>query len=312
MNDIRKISHSVYREKLPENPQTFTQKLRWKMKHDRRPILTTTADKYEVIRYLEENGYGHLLKKLYFVTDKPEEIPFGELPGRYVIKSNHRSGDVIIMDNGFDLASQAPIGREEIISKCHDFLRSRHCNELNEWAYQDIKPVILIEEFLADEKGLPEVDYKFLCFGGKPKIVEVIEGRFGDFTDSYFDMSWKPLHFTWSDWPGEKGAPAGQNVQKPSNFDEMKEIAEALSRPFDFVRVDLYNVSGKIYFGEFTHYPSAGIGEIEPKSFDAYIGKMWTLPDRDDVRDNSFVSRLKEKFAFFWKYYAYAITWMIP
>jgi hypothetical protein len=92
----------------------------------------------------------------------------------------------------------------------------------------------------------------------------------------------------------------------------MKEIAEALSRPFDFVRVDLYNVSGKIYFGEFTHYPAAGIGEIEPKSFDSYIGKMWTLPDRDDVRDNSFVSRLKEKFVFFRRYYAYAITWMIP
>lgn len=64
MNDMRKISHSVYKEKLPENPQTFTQKLRWKMKHDRRPILTLTADKYQVTRYLEERGFGNLLTKL--------------------------------------------------------------------------------------------------------------------------------------------------------------------------------------------------------------------------------------------------------
>lgn len=311
MKDIRKIAQSLYKERLPDNPQTFTEKLRWKMKCDRRPILTTTADKYEVIRYLEEKGFGHLLKKLYFVTDKPDEIPFDELPDRYVIKSNHRSGDVIIIDNRFDIASRATVSREEIISRCHYFLRSRHCNELNEWAYQNIKPMILVEEFLSDENGLPHVDYKFLCFGGKAKIVEVIEDRFGDFSDSFFDMSWKPLDFTWSDWPGEKGAPPRGNVPKPPNFEEMKKIAEALGKPFDFVRVDLYNVSGKIYFGEFTHYPSAGIGEIEPKSFDAYVGKMWTLPEIDKIRDNSLIGRLKEKFIFLWKYRTYAMPWVI-
>lgn len=311
MKDIREITQSLYIEKLPDNPRTFTDKLRWKMKHDRRPILTTTADKYEVIRYLEKKGFGDLLKKLYFVTDAPEEIPFDDLPDRYVVKSNHRSGDVIIIDNGMDIVSGAPLGREEIISRCNDFLAGRHCNELNEWAYRNIKPVILVEEFLSDENGLPHVDYKFLCFGGKAKIVEVIEDRFGDFSDSYFDMSWKPLDFTWSDWPGEKGAPPRRNVPKPPNFDEMKRVAEALSKPFDFVRVDLYNVSGKIYFGEFTHYPSAGIGEIEPKSFDAHMGKMWTLPEIEAIRDNSLVSRLKEKFVFFWKYYAYAMSRMI-
>lgn len=182
MKDIREITQSLYIEKLPDNPRTFTDKLRWKMKHDRRPILTTTADKYEVIRYLEKKGFGDLLKKLYFVTDAPEEIPFDDLPDRYVVKSNHRSGDVIIIDNGMDIVSGAPLGREEIISRCNDFLAGRHCNELNEWAYRNIKPVILVEEFLSDENGLPHVDYKFLCFGGKAKIVEVIEDRFGAFT----------------------------------------------------------------------------------------------------------------------------------
>lgn len=293
MKDMRRIAQSLYREKLPDNPVTFTEKLRWKMKCDRRPILTTTADKYEVIRYLEERGFGYLLKKLYFATDAPDEIPFDELPDRYVVKSNHRSGDVIIVDNGFDIASKSPVSRGEIISRCHNFLRGRHCNELNEWAYQNIKPMILVEEFLSDDNGLPQVDYKFLCFGGKAEIVEVIEDRFGNFSDSFFDMSWKPLDFTWSDWPGEKGAPPRQNVPKPPNFEEMKKIAEALSEPFDFVRVDLYNVSGKIYFGELTHYPSAGIGKFNPESFDEKLGALWTLPDINTVRNNSFTYKMK-------------------
>ncbi|MEW6144878.1 MAG: ATP-grasp fold amidoligase family protein [Thermodesulfobacteriota bacterium] len=296
MKTSREIVQALYNQKLPRDPRTFTEKLRWKMKYDRRPILTLTADKFGVMDYLRQNGFGNLLKKLYFVTDKPGQIPFDDLPGRYIIKSSHSSGDIIIMDNGFDLVTKAPLVREDQIAKCSKFLRRRHWNELNEWAYRGIKPVILVEEFLSGEEGLPPVDFKFLCFDGKAEIVEVIEGRYGEYSDNYFDMDWNPLRFTWSDWPGERGCPPKDGIQKPPGFGEMVRVAEELSRPFDFVRVDLYNVSGRIYFGEFTHYPSGGIGEIEPRSFDDYIGSLWTLPDIKTVRDNSFSSFIKEAY----------------
>jgi hypothetical protein len=293
MKTSREIVQALYNEKLPRDPRTFTEKLRWKMKYDRRPILTLTADKFGVMEYLTQNGFGNLLKKLYFATDKPGEIPFDDLPGRYIIKSSHSSGDIIIMDNGFDLVTKAPLGSGDLVSKCSQFLHSRHWNELNEWAYRGIKPMLLVEEFLSDEKGLPPVDFKFLCFDGKPEIVEVIEGRYGEYSDNYFDMDWNPLAFTWSDWPGEKGCRPKDGIRRPPDFGEMVRVAGELSKPFDFVRVDLYNVSRRIYFGEFTHYPSGGIGEIEPRAFDAYIGGLWTLPDIATVRDNSISSRLK-------------------
>ncbi|HET7290317.1 MAG TPA: ATP-grasp fold amidoligase family protein [Thermodesulfobacteriota bacterium] len=303
MKTSRDIVKHLYNEKLAEKPRTFTEKLRWKMKYDRRPILTLTADKYRVIDYLKQNGFGNLLKKLYFVTDNPAEIPFDDLPERYIIKSSHSSGDIMIIDGGFDLVTKDRVGRWELIVKCNQFLRRRHWNELNEWAYQGIKPVIIVEEFLSDENGLPPVDFKFLCFDGKASIVEVIEDRYGDYTDNYFDMNWQPLDFTWSDWLGITGGPPGDNVQRPANFGEMIRIAGELSKLFDFVRVDLYNVMGKIYFGEFTHYPSGGIGEIEPRSFDAWMGSLWTLPDIDTVKDYSFLSRINE--AYYSLYYRY-------
>lgn len=298
MKTTRDIVRFLYNEKLSKNPRTFTEKLRWKMKYDRRPILTLTADKYKVIDYLKENGFGNILKTQYFATDNPREIPFDELPSRYVIKSNHTSGDVIIMDDGVDLVTKTSLCREEIISKCDLFLRRRHWNELNEWAYLGIKPMILVEEFVSVEKGLYPEDFKFLCFNGKVEIVEVTEDRYHDHTNYYFDREWNELSFTWSNWPGQKRFLPKNKIQKPPNFDELVRVADSLSKPFDFVRVDLFNVSGRIYFTEFTHYPAAGIGEFEPHSFDAYVGDLWTLPDIHAIRDNSLLNRLKEIYTF--------------
>jgi len=294
MKTAWEIVQELYFEKLPEVPRTFNEKLRWRMKHDRRPILTITQDKYKVIDYLKKNGFGNILKKLYFATDNPAEIPFGDMAERYIVKSNNSSGEVIVMNRGFDLVSRSVMDSNDLRSKCGQYLRQRYWNELNEWAYRGIKPMIIVEEFLADEDGLYPADYKFLCFGGKPEIVEVITNRYGDYTDNYFDMDWRRLDFTWSDWPGVKGCPPGKDIKPPDNFEEMARIAGELSKPFDFTRVDLYNVMGKIYFGEFTHYPSGGIGEIEPRSFDAWMGGLWTLPDKEAVSDSSLASRISD------------------
>jgi hypothetical protein len=121
-------------------------------------------------------------------------------------------------------------------------------------------------------------------------------------------MDWRRLDFTWSDWPGVRGGPPGKDIQPPDNFPEMARIAGELSKPFDFTRVDLYSVMGKIYFGEFTHYPSGGIGEIEPRRFDDWMGSLWTLPAAEDVRGDSLASRISDLYYslyyryMFWRY----------
>ncbi len=294
MNNAYLIAKSIYNERLPEEPRTLNEKIRWKMRYDRRPLLTLTTDKYRVIDYLKEQGFGDIVKKVYFITGNPNEIPFDDLPDRFIIKSNHSSGDIILIDNGRDFVTKTELTREGIIAKCNQFLHHRHWNEINEWSYQGIKPVIIVEEFLADENGLPPVDYKFLCFSGKAKIIEVVEDRFDNYSDNYYDDKWNILNFTWSDWPGKKGLPSRKPVKRPSNFAEMVKVAETLAEPFDFVRVDLYSIAGKIYFGEFTHYPSAGIGEFDPESYDTILGNYWILPDINSVRNNSILSRLKD------------------
>lgn len=114
---------------------------------------------------------------------------------------NHKSGDIILIDKCTDLTTKAPISKSDIISKCESFLKRRHWNEINEWAYQDIKPMIIVEEFLEDKEGSYPVDYKFLCFNGKAKIVEVTENRYDDHANNYFNREWNKLRFTWSNWP---------------------------------------------------------------------------------------------------------------
>jgi TupA-like ATPgrasp len=293
MKTADQIVKELYTERLPEEPRTLNEKIRWRMRYDRRPLLTLTTDKYRVTEYLSGKGYGDLLKNLYFVTDNPNDIPFDDLPERYVIKSNHSSGDIIIIDSGIDLVTKTRQGRKDIIAKCDHFLRNRYWNELNEWAYKGIKPVIIVEEFLTDENDSPPTDYKFICFNGKAKVIEVIAGRFNNVSDNFYDNKWNALNFTWSDWPGKKGWSATKNICKPSNFPEMLETAEALAQPFDFVRIDLYNISNKIYFGEFTHYPSAGIGEFDPESYNTILGGYWKLPDINEIGKSSILCRLK-------------------
>lgn len=118
-----------------------------------------------------------------------------------------------------------------------------------------------------ESQGL--TDYKFFCFHNKPYCVQVDSGRFGEHRQNFYDMDWKPLgiHCTY---------PCGGEINRPQNFDEMKQVAALLSEGFPFVRVDLYNTHGKVYFGELTFYPSSGYGQFHPENFDFEMGKWFT------------------------------------
>jgi len=255
-----------------KNPKSYNEKIVWKKINDRNPLLPITADKYQVRSYLQEvlgeEKAKAILIPLLYVTDQPETIPFERLPSDFIVKPTHASGLNIIVENGnFD--------KKEIIKTCRRWLKTPYGLEKLEWAYQPIKRKIIIEKLLRDDDGNIPKDFKFYMFYGKCKSVHVsvhvIFDRKDNHSRSYFNEKWNFLSVK------RLPSPLGPKIKKPKHYKIMLELAEKLSKPFDYIRVDLYNSNGKIYFGEFTHYPASGTGKYEPRSFDFKLGKYWKI-----------------------------------
>ena len=251
-----------------KNPQSFSEKIVWKKINDRNPLLPITTDKYKVRSYIKEvlgeEKAKEILIPLLHVTDQPETIPFERLPSSFIVKPNHASGLKIIVENGH-------INKKDIIKTCRRWLKTSYGLEKLEWAYQSIKRKIIIEKLLLDEDGKIPRDFKFHMFHGKCKLVYVVFDTMNYHSMSYFDEKWNYLSVK------KPTRPQGPNIKKPKNYEIMLELAEKLSEPFDYVRVDFYNLNGKIYFGELTHYHLSGTGKFEPSSFDFELGKHWKI-----------------------------------
>ena len=257
-----------------ENPLSLNQKINWKKIFDRNPLLPVVADKYLVREYLKqilgEDNADKLLIPLLYVTENPATIPFDDLPGEYIIKANHGSRMNIIVERN------TPVSRQQIITQCRDWLIRRYGQRKHEWAYKKIKPKIIIEELIRTESGEIPEEYKFHIMNGKCQFIEVNSGRYTHKRKSSFDRNWNFLDISDKTGKWDKGG----FVQKPDNLDEMVELAENLGSPFDYIRVDLYSVNGRIFFGELTNYPQSGEYAFDPLSFDFELGSKWELkPD---------------------------------
>ena len=251
-----------------KTPKTFNEKIMWKKIYDRNPLLPITSDKFKVRSYIKnvlgEQTANGILVPLYYVTDRPETIPFNELPAPYIIKPNHYSGKyIIIRDNNFDKA--------EIIKACNKWLKTPYGLEKLEWAYQPIKRKIIIEKLLLDKEGNIPADFKFSVLHGECVKVRVVFSRSDNMFSATFDREWNLLI------QKGKGASLLPKIEKPENYEVMLEIAEKLSTPFDHIRVDLYNIERKIYVGELTHYPKSGLMADALSSPDADLGKYWKI-----------------------------------
>lgn len=255
-----------------KHPKRFTEKMQlYKMKY-RNPVMAQCVDKYEVRKYVESKGLGHILNKLYGVYNSINEINFDILPGKFVTKTTNGGGGLnVILVKDKSLCDIEDIKQKLLLWGAGK--ERKHKESLGrEWAYTGIKKSrIIIEELLEDSNNVNGTieDYKFFCFNGEPKCVQVDTGRFDGHRQNYYDMAWKSLgvHCTY---------PEGELQPAPQNFDEMKDLAAQLSAEFPFVRVDLYNVQGKIYFGELTFYPSSGYGKFHPDEFDQKLGDYFT------------------------------------
>ena len=251
-----------------KHPKRFTEKLQlYKLKY-RNPIMAQCVDKYEVRKYVESKGLGHIQNELYGVYDSFNEIDLARLPNSFVVKSTTGGGGFnVIVVKDKTTCNWNEVGQK--VSSWRQHVEGT-VSSGREWAYSGMgKTRIIIERYLEDCQNGELTDYKFFCFNGQPYCVQVDTGRFDGHHQNYYDMQWKPLgvHCTY---------PEGEPQEEPLNFDEMKHVAMLLSKDFPFVRVDLYNIDGKIVFGELTFYPSSGYGKFHPDEFDYTLGAYFT------------------------------------
>lgn len=247
-------------------PGTFNEKLQWLKLYDRNPLYHALVDKYDVKKYV-----AGLIGEEYLVPtigcwDKPEDVPWNELPERFVIKCTHDSGSTIVCTD------KATFDREGAVKKLESCIERDYYSIDREWVYKGLKRRIIVEEYLGE--NLP--DYKFFCFNGRPEFMYVASDRAKgqeNLTFDFFDMDKNHLDFR----QGHSNASIVPAL--PENFDEMKVLASRLSTGIPHVRVDFYDCNGRIYFGEYTFYHVGGIVPFDPQIMDVELGALIDLPD---------------------------------
>lgn len=252
------------------NPQTFNEKLQWLKLHDRNPIYTTMVDKYEAKKYVSSIiGEEYIIPTL-GVWDRFEDIDFDTLPNQFVLKCTHDSGGLVICRNKTSLDIEAARKKINASLKTNFFWVGR------EWPYKNVKPRIIAEEYMEDEREHELRDYKFFAFDGVAKALFIATDRGDESIDTkfdFFDMNFVHLDFT-------NGHPnADQLPHKPETFEKMRALTEKLSKGIPQARIDFYEVNGRAYFGEITLAHWSGMKPFVPEEWDYSFGEWIVLPE---------------------------------
>ena len=255
------------------DPKRYTEKIQWYKLYYRNPAMQQCADKYKVRQYIESKGLGQILNELYAVFTSPEEICLDTLPDEFVLKlSNGSSTNLMVPD-------KAALDVEAVKENFCAFYAQSGSSAGREWVYRTgEKPVIIAEQYLHDPSQADGSlrDYKILCFNGKPEYIICVDGRG---TDHYCHVVYDPQWNKQQVIIGESSAEP--ELPKPRKLDEMLTIAEKLSEDFPAARIDLYEIEGKIWFGEITFFPWSGYMEFKPDSFDYELGEKFVLPEKN-------------------------------
>lgn len=263
----------LYRTKLHrslnlKNPQRFTEKLQWLKLHDRNPLYSQLVDKYEVKQYVEEKlGQEYLIPTL-GVWNHFDEIDFDALPNQFVLKCTHDSGGLCICKD------KSVFDKRSAKEKLERSLSNNFYWWTREWPYKNVKPRIIAEKYMVDESGMELKDYKFFCFNGEPRYVQLDFDRFIDHKRNIFNAKWE-LQDVEIQFPSDYS----RFTERPANLDEMLTVARKLAGGFPHVRVDLYNIQGSIFFGELTFYHGGGFEEFRPQMWDNVFGDLLKLPE---------------------------------
>ena len=255
------------------NPRTLNEKILYLSMMTDTTKWSDLADKYKVREYVKECGYGESLVTFYGKWGDAKEIDFNALPPSFVLKTNHGSGEIIIVRN------KNKINRDDVISYLNKAISKPYGEIESGKHYWRIKPCIIAEELLINDEisklySNTIIDYKFWCFNGKAYYVWVCCNRNKGADVSIYDIDWN-AHFEYSVYTAHYRK--GGAMPKPVNLNYMIQMAETLAKPFPCVRVDLYNIRGKVYFGEMTFTSIAGLMDCYTDEFLSKTGDIIDL-----------------------------------
>ena len=252
-----------------KSPVTYNEKLQWLKLYDRNPLYAKLADKYEVRRYVADVIGEKYIIPLLGVWDSFQDINFDMLPKQFVLKCTHDSGSFVICKDKsiFDIVEAGKFLSRRL--KRNYYLKGR------EWVYKSEKPHIIAEKYMEDIPEKELMDYKIFCFDGEPKLIQVNFDCYSQYKRNFYTPEWEyiPVSIVYPTYPEIK-------IDKPKHLDEMLDLAKKLSTKIPHVRVDLYQIRDRIYFGEMSFYSESGCGKISPESFGVKMGSWLKLPEK--------------------------------
>lgn len=253
-----------------KKPRRFTEKLQWYKVNYHNPVMHQCVDKYLVREFVKSKGLEDILVPLIGKYNSIDEVEFEKLPDSFVVKTTHGGGGL----NVVICPDKSKLDIVDVKQKLYfEPYKVKKSSMGREWAYVGLVPGIVVEELLVNKEN-PEAgvnDYKIFCYNGKPEFLVVDVDRYIGHKRNFYKADWTRMDVS-SDCPQ-----ADRDIPKPENFDKMLDIASKLSEDFPFVRVDLYNVNGKIYFGELTFYPWSGYVQFTPDEVDFELGKKFEI-----------------------------------
>ena len=251
------------------NIKTFSEKLIYIKEHYRDALITLCSDKYYVKDYLKLCGCEDISKKVYGVYKRVDDINFEELPDEFFIHCNHMSGCNFKFSKHMSKAQKKYILKLLKISLKHNWYHNQR-----EWNYKNIEPYIICEECLKNGDGTVPIDYKFYCFSGVPKYWMVSKGEYDHQVRNHkMNMQCESIDHYFK----KKSTLPFEEIEIPENFKEMVEYVNKLCKPFPHVRVDLYNIDGRIVFGELTFFSDGGVVNMVDQEYEEIIGSWINL-----------------------------------
>lgn len=259
-----------------ENPITFNEKIQWLKLNDRKDIYTKLVDKYEVRKFIAEVLGEEYLIPLIGVWDKAEEIELDKLPSAFVLKCNHNSGKGMYICK--DKSQLNKRKWKKICKNLNAGLKQDYYKTKMEWPYKNVVRKIVCEKYMVEEGCQDLKDYKLFLFNGQVHYIQVDYDRFTDHHRNFYSIDWEYVPFTTA-YPTNPN----KKIEKPLNLNKMIEAAEKIAENIGdpaFLRVDLYNIEQKIYFGEITFYHGAGNEKFYPEEYNKKLGELINLNNK--------------------------------
>ncbi len=254
------------------HPRTLNEKILWLKLYDHRTIQTKCADKYTARDFLKEKFGEKYLIPLLYVTDNWRDMVIENIPDEpCIIKASHSQGDMLIVKD------KGKIDIKRLRYDARTWMIRNLYYETQEWQYKDCKPLILIEKLLMDKDGHIPNDYKLHFFNGKLEFVYCSIGRETVNKRNIYDANWNPLYFSWVEPEKDPEGLRGEEIPAPASFEEMKNVGAEIAKEFPYVRVDFYDVEGKLYFGEITLHHGGGFDVFKPEEYDRLYGDKLNL-----------------------------------